>query len=131
MSNAAPTLTTESPPLCQPEAALAVPRKRVPFRTREKQLDVCRMRFLVCVLGGYCQDHGDVHSLAHGVEPANTLEGAGFVSKTAPPRGEWSAPGAQASSTGGGDLGSPCDFMSPAALVGPLPCLRQLSHPKC
>lgn len=63
MSNATPTLTTESPPLCQPEAALAVPRKRVPFRTREKKSDVCRMRFLVCVLGGYRQDHRDVHSL--------------------------------------------------------------------
>lgn len=61
-----------------------MPRKRVPFRTGGKKSDICRMRFLVCVLGGYRQDHGDVHQLARGVGPANTLEGAGFVSKIAP-----------------------------------------------
>lgn len=39
--------------------------------------------------------------------------------KNSTPRGEWSAPGAQASSTGGGGLESPCNFMSPAALGAP------------
>ena len=55
----------------------------------------------------------------------------GFKNST--PQGEWSAPGAQESSTGGrGFHEPPCDFMSPVALgAPPSPCLRQHNHPKC
>lgn len=42
-------------------------------------------RGYLCVsLGCYCHDQNDVTLLVHGMGPANTLEGAGFVSKIAP-----------------------------------------------
>ena len=53
-------------------------QEKGPVQDLGKKSDIRRMRFLVCVLGGYRQDHGDTHQLARGVGPANTLEGAGF-----------------------------------------------------
>lgn len=115
VSNATPTLTTESPPPVPARGSFSRAQEKGPLQDSGKS-DICRMRFLVCVLGGYRQDHRDVHSLM-GWSQLTPWRVVGLFQNSTP-RGEWSAPGAQASSTGGRDLGAR-DFMSPAAPSSP------------
>ena len=106
-------------------------QEKGPIQDSGKKSDVCRMQFLVCVLGGYRQDHRDIHWPARGVEPANTLEGAGFVSKIAPPGVSGQPQERRRPALVAGALGAHVISCAPRPSVAPLPCLRRRSHPKC
>lgn len=94
-----------------------MPRKKVLFRTWEKNQTSAECGSWCVSWVATARTMGTSTSLLMGWGQLTPWRVQGFKNST--PRGEWSAPGAQESSTGGGGLGSPCDFMSPAALGAP------------